>query len=195
LPRKVLVLGLVVVALTLVPSVQAKQEITRLQICGVSRCTTIAGPAALRALLTDIGDGASAAPPRAPFYSMRPEKAREWPATWPHYVYVPASAMSQQHGILNAVRVTDRNGEHYWDEVTFSVPILQRATQDLKPNPTPNDWNAAASVWPPTTGDPNSGSPWKWLLAGGLGVIVVWLIAQRARRLRHESPAAAPGRH
>jgi hypothetical protein len=90
LPRKVLVLGLVMLGLTLVPSVQAKEEITRLQICGVSQCTRIADPAALGALLTDIGDGSSAPPPRAPFYTMRPEKTREWPATWPHYVYVPA---------------------------------------------------------------------------------------------------------
>jgi hypothetical protein len=195
LPRKVLVFGLVVIGLMLVPSVQAKEEITRLQICGVSQCTTIADPAALGALLTDIGDGSAAAPPRAPFYTMRPEKTRQWPATWPHYVFVPASEMSQHRGILDAVSVTDRNGERYWDYVTFSVPILQRATEDLKPNPAPNDWSAAA-VWPPTTGDPDSGgSPWKWLLAGGLGVIVLSLIAQRARRLRHESPAAAPGRH
>ena len=195
MPRKVLVLGLVILGLTFIPSVQAKEEITRLQICGASRCTTIADPAALGVLLTDIGDGSSAPSPRAPFYTMRPEKTREWPATWPHYVYVPASKMSQQHGILDAVRVTMGNAERYWDYVTLSVPILQRATRDLKPNPTPNDWSAADVVQAPATGDPNRGSPWKWLLAGGLGVIVLSLIAQRARRLRHESPTAAPGRH
>jgi hypothetical protein len=181
--------------LTLVSSVQAKEEINRLQVCGVSQCTTIADPAALRALLTDIGDGSATVPPRAPFYTMRPEKTRQWPAIWPHYVFVPASEMSQHRGILDAVRVTDRNGERYWDYVSFSVPILQKATEDLKPNPAPTDWSAAAAVWPPTTGDPDSGgSLWEWLLAGGLGVIVLSLIAQHARRLRHESPGAAPGR-
>jgi hypothetical protein len=101
--------------------------------------------------------------------------------------------MSRQHGIVNVVRVTMGNGERYWDYVSFSVPILQRATRDLKPNPTPSDWRAADAVWPPATGDPNRGSPRKWLLAGGLGVIVLPLIAQCARRLRPDSPAAAPG--
>jgi hypothetical protein len=193
MPRKALAVTLVMLGLTLVPSVQAKEEITRLQICGASQCTTIADAAALRALLTDIGDGSSAPPPHAPFYAMRPEKTREWPATWPHYVYVPASKKSRQPGILNAVRVTMGNGERYWDYVTFSVPILQRATRDLKPNPTPNAWSAADVVRPPTTGEHNRG--WEWLLVGGLAVIIVSLIAQRARRLRHEPPVSAPGGH
>jgi hypothetical protein len=184
MPRRALALGLIAFGLTLVPSAQAKEAITRLRICGASQCTTIAGLTKLEILMTDIGDESVAPPHRAPFYTMRPEKTREWPATWPHYVYVPSS---------NAVQVTMGNGDRYWDSIAFelSAPLLREATRDLKPNPTPEAWSTARAAFQ-VEGKPDRISWWKWLAGGALAVIVVLLAVQRTRRLRHEPRAPAP---
>jgi hypothetical protein len=108
----------------LAPSAQAKDVITRLEVCGTSQCRTIADLTTLEIFMTEIGDESVAAPARAPFYTMRPEKTRDWLSTWPRYVYVPSSS---------SVRVTMGNGDRYWDRVGLSADLLERATRDLNP--------------------------------------------------------------
>jgi hypothetical protein len=179
-------LGLIVFGLTLAPGAQAKEAITGLQICGASQCATITDTRTLEVLMTEIGDESIAPPARAPFYTMRPAKSREWPSTWPHYVYVPSS---------NTVWVTMDNGERYWDRLAFGDSLLRKATRDLKPNPAPKQWSAARVASMQVEGESNRGSPWRWFAAAGLALIIVSLVAQRARRLRrHRPPATAPGR-
>jgi len=184
--RGAVALGLIMFGLTLAPGAQAKEAITRLQICGASHCATITGARTLEVLMTEIGDESITPPARAPFYTMRPAKTREWPSTWPHYVYVPSS---------NTVWVTMDNGERYWDRLAFGDSLLRKATRDLKPNPAPKQWSAARVASMRLEGESNRGSPWRWFAGAGLALIVVSLVAQRARRLRRHQPAAtAQGR-
>jgi hypothetical protein len=183
--RIALALGLTMFSLALVPSAQAKEAITRLKVCGASQCRTIADLRTLEILMMEIGDESVAPPARAPFYTMRPAKAREWPSTWPHYVYVPSS---------NTVWVTMDNGERYWDRLAFGDSLLRKATRDLKPNPAPKQWSAARIASMRLEGESNGGSPFRWFAGAGLALIVVSFVAQRARRLRrHQPPATAQG--
>jgi hypothetical protein len=183
--RIALALGLTMLGVALVPSAQAKEAITRLKVCGASQCRTIANLRTLEILMTEIGDESVAPPARGPFYTMRPEKTREWPSTWPHYVYVPSS---------NSVRVTMGNGDRYWDRVGLSADLLRRVTRNLDPNRTPKAWSTT-EVPLRVSGEPHRVPRWTWFAGAGLAVIVVSLIAQRARQLRHEPPVTAPGRH
>jgi hypothetical protein len=183
MPRRVLALALIMFGLTLVSSAQAKDAITRLRICGASRCTTIANVKVLEIVMTDIGDESATPAARVPFYTMRPEKTPEWPTTWPHYLYVPSS---------NAVWVMMGNGERYWDRLSFDLaaPLLGKAAQHLKANPAPQTWRAVATSFRPEGADRSW--PWKWFATGALASIVLWLVARRARYWKRHG-SVAPG--
>jgi hypothetical protein len=175
--RGTLALGLIILGLVLPPLARAKEAITRLKICGASRCTTITDLRVLGAVMTDVGDSSMAPPDRAPFYAMRPEKTREWPSTWPHYVYVPSS---------DAVRVSTGYGDRYWDplDLDLAAPMLKKATRDLKPNPIPEAWSAVEAAPSRAPGESNRAPPWSWFAGGGLALIAASLVAQHARRRR-----------
>ena len=183
--RGVAALGLIILGLTLASGAQAKEAITRLQICGASHCTTITDPNVLGAVMTDIGDSSMAPPDRAPFYTMHPEKTRKWPSTWPHYVYVPSS---------DSVRVTTGYGDRYWDplELDLAAPLLKKATRELKPNPTPEAWSAVGVAAFRVGGETNGVPPWSWFAGAGLALIAASVVARRARRSRRGARAEVP---
>ena len=86
---------LVLIVLVLPLGASAKGEITQLKVCGASACRTVTDKPAVHLFLVAIINGAQSrdAPPKSPYYTVRPERTKEWQASWPRYVYAPSIQM------------------------------------------------------------------------------------------------------
>jgi hypothetical protein len=88
---------LLLVAVVLHPPLgaSAKGEITQLRVCGASACRIVTDETSVHAFMVAIINHARArnAPPKSPYYTIRPERTKEWQTSWPRYVYVPATRM------------------------------------------------------------------------------------------------------
>src|SRR5919197_3092503 len=73
----------------------AKEGIARLRVCGSSACRVLASPREIGAFLSAITSASRPRPAPAPaaFFTLRPQRTKEWPTTWPRYVYLPAARM------------------------------------------------------------------------------------------------------
>ncbi len=88
-------LFLVLIVFVLPLSASAKDEITQLRVCGASGCRIVTDKTAVHAFTVAIINGAPSrdAPPKSPYYTVRPEPTKERRASWPRYVYAPAIQM------------------------------------------------------------------------------------------------------
>lgn len=91
--RTSLLLVLIVFVLPL--SASAKGDITQLRVCGASGCRVVTDMTAVHPFMLAIINGAPSrdAPPKSPYYTVRPERTKEWQASWPRYVYAPSVQM------------------------------------------------------------------------------------------------------
>jgi hypothetical protein len=92
--RRMLLL-LTVVVLILPLGASAKGEITQLRVCGASACRIVTDKTSVHAFMVAIINHARgrSAPPKSPYFTIRPERTKEWQTSWPRYVYVPAARM------------------------------------------------------------------------------------------------------
>ncbi len=118
---------LVLVALVLPLGASAKGEITRLRVCGVSQCRIVTDKTSVHTFfLAVINAGQDrAAPARSPYFTLRPEQTKDWPTSWPRYVYVPATQM---------IRLQfDRRDTPEWRWLGRRDPALRRMIRGLRP--------------------------------------------------------------
>ena len=137
---RVVALSLLALALVLALPARgsAKQGITRLRVCGSSSCRVLTSPRAISAFLSAITNAAPgrAAPTPAAYFTLRPERTKEWPTTWPRYLYLPSARM---------VRVQiDRAPEWRW--LGRRDPLVRKLTRGLQPYPAPKRWQGLARV-------------------------------------------------
>jgi hypothetical protein len=120
---------LAVLALLLPLGASAKGEITRVRVCGVSHCRIVSDRTAVHTFMLAIINAAQGreAPLRSPYFTLRPERTREWPTSWPRYVYVPATRMIRLQ--------SDRRDTPEWRWLGRRDPALKRMTRGLKPFP------------------------------------------------------------
>src|SRR5439155_12850545 len=92
---RVVALSLLALALVLALPARgsAKEGITRLRVCGSLSCRVLTSPRAISAFLSAITNAAPgrAAPTPAAYFTLRPERTKEWPTTWPRYLYLPSA--------------------------------------------------------------------------------------------------------
>jgi len=87
----------------------------------------------IRAFLSAITNAAPgrAAPAPGAYFTLRPEPTKEWPESWPRYLYVPAARM---------IRVqVDRIPEWRW--LGRRDPLVRRITRGLRPYRKPERWS------------------------------------------------------
>jgi hypothetical protein len=115
--------------LTLTASGPAKEGITRLRVCGASACRVLTSPSAISTFLSAITNAAPGRPAPAPaaYFTLRPERTKDWPVTWPRYLYLPAARM---------VRVQiDSTPEWRW--LGRRDALVRKLTRALEPYPAP----------------------------------------------------------
>jgi hypothetical protein len=71
----------------------AKDSISRLRLCGASGCVTVRDMTTLQILMTYIVPSTAQAPVHAPYFTFAPMPTRQWPITYPRYVYVPSAKL------------------------------------------------------------------------------------------------------
>jgi hypothetical protein len=114
----------------------AKEGITRLRVCGASACTVVASPREISAFLSAITNASRPAPAPAAFFTLRPERTKEWPTTWPRFVYLPAARM---------IRVQiDSTPEWRW--LGRRDPLVRKLIRGLTPYPAPRRWRGNVRV-------------------------------------------------
>jgi hypothetical protein len=91
--RTSLLLVLIVVVLPL--NASAKGEITQLRVCGASGCSIVTDRTVVHAFTVAIINGAPSrdAPPKSPYYTVRPVPTKQWQTSWPRYIYAPSIQM------------------------------------------------------------------------------------------------------
>jgi hypothetical protein len=119
---------LIGIALVLPLSASAKEEITDLRVCGASECRIVTDATAVRLFMLAIinrAQGRHAPPPTSPYYTIRPERTKQWPWTWPRYVYVPSTRM---------VRLQrDNRAAAEWGWLGRRDPAARRLIRGLNP--------------------------------------------------------------
>ena len=114
----------------------AKEGITRLRVCGASACRVVASPREISAFLSAITSASRPAPAPAAFFTLRPERTKEWPTTWPRYVYLPAARM---------IRVQiDSTPEWHW--LGRRDARVRKLIRGLMPYPAPRRWRGNVRV-------------------------------------------------
>lgn len=71
----------------------AKDAITRLRLCGASGCVTVRDMTALQILMTYIVPSTPQPPTPARYFTFAPVPTRQWPISYPRYVYVPTAKL------------------------------------------------------------------------------------------------------
>ncbi len=120
----VLLIGLV---LMLAAGASAKNEITRLRVCGSSGCKVVTDTPTRHAFISAIINAAQgrAAPAAREYFTMRAEWTKEWPVTWLRYVYVPGARMIRLQ--------IDRRDRPEWRWLGRRDAVLRAMTSGLTP--------------------------------------------------------------
>jgi hypothetical protein len=120
----VLLVGLVLI---LAGAASAKNEITRLRVCGPARCKVVTDPSARHAFINAITNAAQgrSAPVGGAYFTIRAERTKEWPVTWPRYVYVPRARMIRLQ--------IDRRDRPEWRWLGRRDAVLRKITSGLTP--------------------------------------------------------------
>jgi hypothetical protein len=86
---------LVLIAFVLPLSASAKGEITQLKVCGTSGCRIVTDTTAVHSFALAIINGAQSrdVPPKSAYYTVRPERTKQWQSSWPRYLYAPSIQM------------------------------------------------------------------------------------------------------
>jgi hypothetical protein len=135
--KRILIAALLTPPLLLIGlgSATAKEAITRLRLCGASDCVTVQDMTTLQILMTYIG-ASPAKPPSpaaAPYFTFAPRPTRQWPSSYPRYVYVPSAKLVRIHYPPSASR---------WSSVGDAAPLLHRLTAGIRAYPPPSGWHA-----------------------------------------------------
>lgn len=117
---------LVLAALVLPLGASAKGEITRLSVCGASECRIVTDKTSVHTFFLAVINAGQhrGAPPRSPYFTLRPEQTKDWPTSWPRYVYVPATQM---------IRLRFRTNRPEWRWLGRRDPALRRMIRGLRP--------------------------------------------------------------
>jgi hypothetical protein len=113
----------------------AKDAITRLRLCGASGCVTVRDMTTLQILMTYIGAATAQSPSPAPYFTFAPIPTRQWPTSYPRYVYVPRATL---------VRVRYPPSPATWATVGEAAPVLQQLTAGMRAYAAPSAWHAVA---------------------------------------------------
>jgi hypothetical protein len=121
--------------LTGLGAASAKDAITRLRLCGASGCVTVRDMTTLQILMTYIGAATAQPPSPAPYFTFAPIPTREWPSSYPRYVYMPTATL---------VRIRYPPSPAAWATVGEAAPVLQQLTAGMRAYATPSAWRAVA---------------------------------------------------
>ncbi len=124
-----------VLLLTGLGAATAKDTITRLRLCGASGCVTARDMTTLQILMTYIGASTAQPPSPAPYFTFAPIPTRQWPSSYPRYVYVPSATLVRIRYPPNLAR---------WATVGDAAPVLQQLTAGMPAYATPPAWRAVA---------------------------------------------------
>lgn len=133
-----IVIGVLLAPMVLVTgfgAATAKDALTRLRLCGASRCVTVRDMTTLQILMTYIVPSTAQPPSPAPYYTFAPTPTRQWPSSYPRYVYVPAAQL---------VRIRYPPSPATWGTVGEAAPLLQHLTAGRRPHATPSSWRSVA---------------------------------------------------
>jgi hypothetical protein len=124
-----------VLLLTGFGSAIAKDAITRLRLCGASGCVTVRDMTTLQILMTYIIPATAQPPSLAPYYTFAPIPTRQWPSSYPRYLYVPSAQL---------VRIRYTPSPATWGIVGDAAQLLHHLTAGIHPYPTPSTWRSVA---------------------------------------------------
>jgi hypothetical protein len=124
-----------VLLLTGFGSATAKDAITRLRLCGASGCVTVRDITTLQILMTYIVPSRAQPPSLAPYYTFAPIPTRQWPSSYPRYLYVPSAQL---------VRIRYPPSPATWGTVGDAAPLLQHLTAGIRAYATPSTWQSVA---------------------------------------------------
>jgi hypothetical protein len=119
--------------LTGLGAASAKEAITRLRLCGASDCVTVRDMTTLQILMTYIGASPGRRPSLAPYFTFAPIPTRQWPSSYPRYLYVPS---------VKVVRVQNPPTRPTWESVGGAAQLLQHLTAHMRPYTTPGGWDS-----------------------------------------------------
>ncbi len=122
-----------VLSLTGLGPATAKDAITRLRLCGASTCITVLDMTTLQILMTYIVPSTARHPAPAPYFTFAPIPTRQWPSSYPRYVYVPSAKL---------VRIRYPPSRATWGTVGDAAPMLQHLTAGMRAYVTPSAWQA-----------------------------------------------------
>jgi hypothetical protein len=143
--KRILIAALLtpVLFLTGLGAATAKDAITRLRLCGASGCVTVRDMTTLQILMTYIGSWAAEPPAAAPYLTFAPIPTRQWPSSYPRYVYVPSA---------NVIRIHYPSSASRWSGIGNAAPLLHQLTAGIRAYPTPSAWRVV-TVTPRATAD------------------------------------------
>jgi hypothetical protein len=135
--KRILIAALLtpVLFLTGLGAATAKDAITRLRLCGVAGCVTVRDMTTLQILMTYIGSSTAKPPSPAPYFTFAAIPTRQWPSSYPRYVYVPSEKVVRIHYPPSPSR---------WSTVGEAAPLLKQLTAHMRAYATPSAWHAIA---------------------------------------------------
>ena len=113
----------------------AKDEITRLRLCSASGCVIVRDMTTLRILMTYIAPSTAHPPARAHYFTFAPVPTREWPTSYPRYVYVPTAKL---------VRISYPPSPATWGTVGEAAQVLEHLTARMRAYAAPIAWRTVA---------------------------------------------------
>jgi hypothetical protein len=129
------VLTAAVVLLVGLGAATAKDAITRIRLCGASGCVTVRDMTTLQILMTYIVPSTAQPPAPAPYFTFAPVRTRQWPISYPRYVYVPTA---------NLVRIRYPPSPASWGNVGDAAQVLEHLTAGMRPYAARSAWHTVA---------------------------------------------------
>jgi hypothetical protein len=129
------VLMAAVVVLAGLGAATAKDAITRLRLCGASGCVTVRDVTTLQILMTYIVPSTAQPPAPAPYFTFAPVRTRQWPISYPRYVYVPTAKLA---------RIRYPPSPAIWGTVGEAAQVLEHLTTGMRPYTAPGAWRTVA---------------------------------------------------